>query len=271
MKTDSSDPKAAAHAAPAPTRPTSPLRLMVLLGILIVFGGALIYDWVIAPPRVKAAFDKLNDTILKHNEIGLTADAKAKTDASSPIGQRGGLVYSEDVQKILGMAPTKVEKSERYTIEHYCWWGWIPRNGNYITVLYIGNSGKHHYSCHYANSPPEDSSIPGKLQDVQVVVDETSKSDNAPVAGPAGGPGAGPPPGQPGQGGRPGGGGGRPKGGAGIPGAVDEPTKEEPKKEATEKEEPKKESTAEKTDAGEEKKGAEPTAEKSKEDKKDEK
>jgi len=277
MKTDPSDPKTPAHAPPHPNRPTSPLRLMVLLGVLIVFGGALIYDWVIAPPRVKAAFDKLNETILKHNEVGLTADAKAKADAS-PIAQRGGLIYSEDVQKILGMAPTKVETSERYTIEHYCWWGWIPRNGNYITVLYIGNTGKHHYSCHYANSLPEDGSIPGKLQDLPVVVDLTSKTDNAAIAIPAGGPEAGPPPGQPGRSGRPGGGRGGPKGGRpNIPGAVVEPTteeakKEEPKKEAPKTEETKKEAEGDpKGASGEAKKGEEPPVKESKVEKKEDK
>ena len=190
MKTDSTDVKNPGH-APPPARPAaSPLRLIVLLCVLVVVAGALSYDRWIAPPRVMAANDKLQDTILKHNELGLHPAVKGtgKKEASAAAGEVGGLLYSEDIQKILGMAPTRVEKTELYTIEHYRWWGWIPRNTNFITVLYVGDPKRRHYSTHYANEMPEDGSLPGKKKYDQTALDLNSSPGSATVAIPAGPP-----------------------------------------------------------------------------------
>lgn len=197
MKATTADPKSAhdPHAHPAPKG--SPVRLIILLSILIVVGGALVYDWGIAPPQVKAANERLHDTVLKHNELGvLEAKKKAADQAAAgivSIGKPGGLIYSQDVQKILGMKPSKTETTERYTIEYYRWWGWIPRNRNYITVLYVGdNPDKRHYSTHYANMLPEDAALPGKLKEGPPAVDLTSGKDSENVAIPAAPPGMGP-------------------------------------------------------------------------------
>ncbi len=231
MKTDSTDSKGAEHAPSHAPPASSPLRLIVLLSVLVVVVGALLYDWVIAPPRVLAAYDRVLDTVTKHNEFGLTAAGKAALKKSEiDAGDGSGMIYSEDIQKIIGMAPTKVEKSKRYTIEHYCWWGWIPRKSNYITVLYVGNQDKPHYSTHYANEMPEDDAIPGKKIGPPPV-DLTSEgnreeikvfSAGAPTGvGPAGrgGPAMGPP----------GGGGGKGKGKGGRPQAKANAEDGEPK------------------------------------------
>ncbi|MGI8978292.1 MAG: hypothetical protein ACR2FY_03610 [Pirellulaceae bacterium] len=190
MKTDSPDVKSSGHAPPSARPAPSPLRLTILLGVLVVVAGALLYDRVIAPPRVKAADDKLHETILKHNELALkpSITKAGENGVSAAAGEAGGMLYSEDIQKILGMAPTKVEKTEFYTIEHYRWWGWIPRNGNFITVLYTGNPEKRHYSTHCANRMPEDELLPGKLKYDKTTVDLTSSPNSATVAIPAGPP-----------------------------------------------------------------------------------
>ena len=189
MKTDAPDSKGSGHAPPhAPPAP-SPLRLTVLLSVLVVVGGALVYDWVIAPPRVKAANDKLLDEVRLYNETGLKPGAK-KGDL--PVAGMDGMLYSDDIQKILGMTPSKVESTELYTIEHYRWWGWIPRNRNYITVLYIGDPKKPHYSTHYANMMPEDGVVPGKRRG-DMGVEFPLESNNTTVATPGGAPRAGPP------------------------------------------------------------------------------
>ena len=278
MKTAAPDSKGSGHAPPhAPPAP-SPLRLTILLSVLVVVGGALLYDWVIAPPRVKAANDKLHAEVLHFNETGLRPDAKSAgvKAGSEAAAKSDGMLYSQDIQQIIGMAPTKVETTELYTIEHYCWWGWIPRNRNYITVLYIGDPKKPHYSTHYANMMPEDGVVPGRRPS-EPSVDLTS-TNNATVAIPVGAPGAGGRPGMgPGMGGGmgpgmgpPGGGGGKGKGrpqgqadkkgsepkGADegakkteAPAKNDEPAKtEEPKKEPAgegEKKEPAKEAAKE--------------------------
>lgn len=266
MKTDATDSKGSGHAPPhAPA--ASPLRLIILLSVLVVVGGALVYDRVIAPPRVKAAYDKLHSEVLLYNETGLKPGAKEGEKASA-TGKMDGMLYSDDIQKIIGMAPSKVESTELYTIEHYCWWGWIPRNRNYITVLYIGDPKKPHYSTHYANMMPEDVVVPGKKKDGPPV-DLSAETNSAAVAVPAGGgaPGVldpgrmGPGMTGPGMGGMgmggPGGGGGkgkgRPQGKADKKGSepkgTDEGTKQadEPKKndEPAKTAEPKKEATGE--------------------------
>ena len=214
MKTEASAPPNPEHAKPHSSPAPSPLRLTILLGILVVIAGALVYDWVIAPPRVKAAYDKLLDTAHKHNELRLTRDGKQKGDkgaANNAEARTGGMLYREDIQNILGMSPTKVEKADLYTIEHYCWWGWIPRNRNYITVLYVGNPDKPHYSTHYANEMPEDEAIPGRVKHESAAAQATGAGKETAAGGTAGmmpamgAPAMGPP-------GPPSGGGGKGKG-----------------------------------------------------------
>jgi hypothetical protein len=208
MNAESSNAKGSDHAKP-PTSPSpSPLRLVILLGVLVVVVGALLYDKVVAPPRVKAAYDKLQVAAVKHNENGLKGAQKTAGDKNDP-GKVGGLLYSADIQKVIGMGPTKTEKHELYTIEHYCWWGWIPRDGNYITVLYLGSPENPHYSTHYANMMPEDAAIPGKLKQAPPG-EPSADAGKTPVAGRPGGmgaPGIAPP-----SMGPPGGGGGKGKG-----------------------------------------------------------
>ncbi|MBC7855639.1 MAG: hypothetical protein IAF94_19585 [Pirellulaceae bacterium] len=188
MKTDSPEVKSSSHAPPSANPATSPLRLAILLGVFMLVAGALLFDRVIAPPRVNAANDKLHDTVLKHNERGLKRSAAkaGEKNASAATSDVGGLMYSEDIQEILGMAPTRVEKTEFYTIEHYRWWGWIPRNTNFITVLYVGDPKRRHYSTHYANELPEDGSLPGKQKFDEKATVLNSKPGDAPVTLPAG-------------------------------------------------------------------------------------
>lgn len=177
MKTDAPDSKGSGHAPPHTPPGPSPLRLAILVSVLVVVVGALLYDWVIAPPRVKAANEKLLDEVRLYNESGLKPGTKKEDLAATE--KADGMLYSDDIQKILGMAPSKVESTDLYTIEHYRWWGWIPRNRNYITVLYVGDPKKPHYSTHYANMMPEDGVVPGK------------RTMNATAATPAGAAGAG--------------------------------------------------------------------------------
>ena len=185
MKATSVDPKTSAnepHSVPA--KKASPVRLMILLGVLVAVCGALAYDWVIAPPQVKAAYDKLEATALKRNELGFrpraakAGDPKETRETVSIDG--GGMIYSEEVQEILGMTPSRTEKKEQYTIEYYRWWGWIPRNQNFIAVLYIGdNPDKRHYSTHFANELPDDVSLQGQIMAIPPVVDSASGNATA--------------------------------------------------------------------------------------------
>ena len=114
MKTDSPNVKSSRHAPPSALPATSSLRLAILVGVFMLVAGALLFDRVIAPPRVKAADDKLHETVLKHNARGLKPSVAnaGETVAGPAAGEVGGMLYSEDIQQILGMAPTKVEKTD---------------------------------------------------------------------------------------------------------------------------------------------------------------
>ena len=124
MKAEHADSKGPVHAH-RPPRGVSPLRLMILLTILAVFGGALLYDRVIAPPRVKAANEKLLSEVLLHNEAGLRLGGEK--GKPSGAGKTDGMLYSEDIQKILGMTPTKVESTDARLISSHWMMHLVPR------------------------------------------------------------------------------------------------------------------------------------------------
>lgn len=241
MKTEHADSKESGHPPHQhPPRGVSPLRLMILLSILAVVGGALLYDWVIAPPRVKAANEKLLSQVVQYNESGVRPNAKNGDPKTAGVGKIAGMLYSEDIQAILGMAPSKIEATEFYTIEHYRWWGYIPRKSNFITVLYIGDPQKRHYSTHYANMMPEDNVLPGKVQPGPVIDLSSEPSATAmalPEAVPGGAPAA-----------------GTPETGKGRPQKGDAKTSDEAKKEETTEEAKKDESKKDEPKAEESKK-----------------
>jgi len=131
---------------PAPPKPTatgSPVRLMVLLGLLLVVVGAYAYDFLVLKPGVKSGYDKIQNLVDERNKLGV---------------QKGKLVTSADVQQLLGRKPnfTKDDDKLEYTIEYYCWWGSVPvinRRRHYIAVVYTGKQPRH-FSSHYQEEPP---------------------------------------------------------------------------------------------------------------------
>jgi len=181
MKATPSEPiTSATQPDSPPAAKASPWRLVMMLGVLVVVCCALVYDWAIAPPRVKAAYDKLEKTALKRNELGFRPRAaKAGGPKETVSLEGGGMIYSEEVQEILGMTPSRTEKKELYTIEYYRWWGWIPRNQNFIAVVYIGDPERRHYSTHYANELPDDTKLPGQIIATPPPVDSAAGAGNA--------------------------------------------------------------------------------------------
>ena len=140
-----------AHADPATaTRPNSgptsgsPVRLIVLIGVLLLAVGGLAYDFFVAGPQSEKAYDDILKMYDAKNE-------KAIND--------GGIVKSDDVKQIVGFAPTYTQREKDYTVEWYCWWGKIPvltTWKRYITVVY-GPSGT--FVSHHKNEPPAAESL----------------------------------------------------------------------------------------------------------------
>lgn len=143
-KTDSP----AAESKPATAAPPkgSATRLAVLLGILAVVLCALAYDQFIAKPKCEAADAALEEFVQKMNAMPVTSDG-------------GGIVGRADVQKHFGWGPTWVvdKDADGYTIEYYCWWGYVPylsRQRHFIAVLYKGKARR--YSSHYRSEPQKE-------------------------------------------------------------------------------------------------------------------
>jgi hypothetical protein len=138
---------------------SSRTRLVILLGFLILLSGSLVYDGYVAPPLVDAANEKLTEGVQRHQSLALPSgavkEAKEAEGADTTATALGGALYGEDIHQILGMTPTYTTTKEDYTIEYYRWWGWIPRNRNFIAVLYVGDPAKRRYATHYLNEVPE--------------------------------------------------------------------------------------------------------------------
>lgn len=95
--------------ASAETAPAKNPTRTILIVILILMIIALVYDKQVAQPTVKAAFDKVE---AENIEINKSPDRKAMT--------------CEDVQRVLGRAPSSVEKVNKYTVERYGFMRGLP-------------------------------------------------------------------------------------------------------------------------------------------------
>jgi len=133
--------------APAPAK-TSPVRLVVLLGILALAIGALAYDYQVAGPGCEAAEKKIEKFVDERNKLGV---------------KEGSLVTAEDIRKEIGKQPTKVENDDehKYTVEYYSWWGVPVLNlrRHYIAVVYTGDQPRH-FSSYHRNSQPPSEALP---------------------------------------------------------------------------------------------------------------
>jgi hypothetical protein len=96
-----------------------------------------------AKPNCDAANQSLEEFVQKMNAQPVTLDG-------------GGIVGRADVQKHIGWGPTRVKDNDKdgYTIEYYCWWGYVPLNRHFISVLYKGKSRR--YAAHYQAEPPQE-------------------------------------------------------------------------------------------------------------------
>jgi hypothetical protein len=178
---------------PAPAK-TSPVRLIVLLGILAVAIGALAYDYKVAGPACEAAEKQIETFVDERNKKGV---------------KEGSLVTAEDIRKEINKQPTKVENNDKYkyTVEYYSWWGVPVLNlrRHYIAVVYTGDEPRH-FSSYHRNSPPPSEALPipeeqGKEGGQPLPSPESSSGEPAAAEGATAEPAAAPVEGQPAEGG----------------------------------------------------------------------
>jgi hypothetical protein len=147
----------------------SGLMLPILLGVLLVVVGWFAYDQFFAKAYTNAADEA----------IGKLADGRNQQSITGPDGKRvsEGRVVSDDIQKLLGRAPSSVKKEKQYTLETY-WWYSMPHR-NYIVVLYLGNEPRR-YHAHYLNRYPDVAELPIDLElpPAQPNSDETPNADS---------------------------------------------------------------------------------------------
>jgi hypothetical protein len=135
-------------AAPAPpSSGGSPVRLLVLIGVLALAVGAWFYDYSYAGPGSESKYEEIQKMVDEKNAKGV---------------KDGGRISSKDVEAVVGFPATFVVEKPDYTVEWYCWWGKIPVLSTwkrYITVVYQGDP--RHFNTHHKNEPPPEESLPG--------------------------------------------------------------------------------------------------------------
>ena len=140
--------------APAPAKEpasTSPLRVGILLGVLVLVIGLLGYDFMIAKPATEAANKAVEDLSTSRNAKGFAKDGKIDPE----------LVKPADVQELLKKKPSSTKQEKDYLVEYY-WWGGMPHR-NYISVLYYGSGENLRYNTHYLNQAPHKDDLPNAV------------------------------------------------------------------------------------------------------------
>lgn len=166
------------------------IRLIILLIILVVGVAAAAHDYTVAQPATAKANTDLEKFASERLGKGVPGGADAvKLDVNERF------VRAEDVQKVLGRAPTIVEKFENdqggHMVEYYFYRPWLPNpkiGKHYVSVVYW-NLENPRYMAHFTNTVPPPDSFPDYKGS-----DEDDRNVVAPPGGPApgaGGPGPG--------------------------------------------------------------------------------
>lgn len=149
-----SESKPAAAGAPnsaeaPPAKKGSVLRLSILLGVLVILLVALGYDYAIAKPAMEDANKRLQALVDERHKQGV---------------EKGQPVFSADVQKVIGFAPTMTKKNDdKTTVEMYCWWGPMPYLNTarrYLWVKYEGSEPQHVSTFDYETDPNDPGTTP---------------------------------------------------------------------------------------------------------------
>jgi hypothetical protein len=115
---------------PAEPKKGTPIRLILLLGILAVVLAAFLVDLFWMYDQVKAASERLQKA----------ADEMAERPREEGKPQ---FLSHDEVAQAIGFAPTisEIDEEDRL-IEHYRWWGSLPLKRRYIVARYKDKEGR---------------------------------------------------------------------------------------------------------------------------------
>jgi hypothetical protein len=151
---------------PAATQPVepkkaSPIRLIVLLGILAIVLGAFLVDMFVM-------YDSVNAAVVRLNDADREASARA-FDKDNPNS-----LSREGVEQAIGFKPTTSKVENGKLVEHYRWWGSLPLERRFIMVTYDDEQGKK-----YSQSEVSNRTIFGEDEDADAI--EAEKQQPVPA------------------------------------------------------------------------------------------
>jgi len=120
-------------------------RQTILIVVLLLMGGGLIYDRQVARPRSQQAYDKALELINKN--VMTAAESEAVTNQA--------------VQAAFGKKPSKLVKTEDYTIETFSWRRGLLVLRYDVNVVYAHEGGRLVLRNVLLNKMPEKSQLPG--------------------------------------------------------------------------------------------------------------
>ena len=167
--------------------PSSNVRTLVLLGLLVLAIASLGYDRLVARPAAEAAHQLVND--------------KASERSSSANKQ----LDNSEVAALFEKGPAERLEGDHYYVEKYSWLGGLPFRSYDCWVVYApsfeGETKTFRFNAAYLNEKPDPQFMPGYEDNVEIVTELPGEPSGA--AGPGGGgppgdlpgPPGGPPPG----------------------------------------------------------------------------
>lgn len=122
----------------------SSIRLIVLVCFLLLFGGLLGYDRLVARPAAEKADQVLADLI------------EERSNMSEPIER-------ENVHQAIGREPSEYENQNgsRYKMDVFRWRAGAPWRSYEVYVVYTGTGDDLFYHTHYLNQQPPENERPG--------------------------------------------------------------------------------------------------------------
>jgi hypothetical protein len=134
------DAPQASATQPAEPKRRSPIRLLVLLGLLAIVLGAFLFD-------LFYMYDAVNAATVRLQAAADEMSARPRKDGNNQF------LTKEGAAQAIGFQPTRSRVEGGQLIEQYRWWGALPLERRYIEAIYQDADGQRY--DHYTISNPD--------------------------------------------------------------------------------------------------------------------